>query len=200
MARDKDSTLGKSSDAFLSIDVKKEACPLGVAPTSSTTLTMALGDAIAICLMKKRGFEKEDFASFHPGGSLGKKLFVKLKDVMQTKNLPIVSENISLKDAITVMSEGRLGNVLISRDNILVAILSDGDLRRAMMREDFSLDKKAYEYATKTPKTITDEDILASDALKYIEENKVQLLVITDEDKIIKGVVHIHTLVEMGIK
>jgi len=200
MARDKNSTLGNSSDAFLSIDVKKEACPLGVAPTSSTTLTMALGDALAVCLMKKRGFEKEDFASFHPGGSLGKKLFIKLKDVMQTKNLPIVSENISLKDAITVMSEARLGNVLIARDNILVAILSDGDLRRAMMREDFALDKKAYEFATKNPKVITDENILASDALKYIEENKVQLLVITDKNKAIKGVVHIHTLVEMGIK
>ncbi len=200
MARSKNSTLGKNSDAFLSIDVKKEACPLGVAPTSSTTLTMALGDALAVCLMKKRGFKKEDFASFHPGGSLGKKLFVKLKDIMQTSNLPIVDSLTTLKDAISVMSEGKLGNVLIAKDNKLIGLLSDGDLRRAMMREDFSLEKNILEYATLSPKYIDDENLLASDALKLIEQNKVQLLVITDKQKNIKGVVHIHTLVEMGIK
>ena len=200
MARSKDSTLGKNADAFLSIDVKKEACPLGVAPTSSTTLTMALGDALAVCLMKKRGFKKEDFASFHPGGSLGKKLFVKLSDVMQTKNLPIVNKQTTLKDAISIMSEGRLGNVLIVDDGKLVAILSDGDLRRAMMRDDFSLEANILEYASLSPKYIDDENLLASDALKIIEQNKVQLLVITDKQKNIKGVVHIHTLVEMGIK
>ncbi len=200
MARSQDSTLGKNSDAFLSIDVKKEACPLGVAPTSSTTLTMALGDALAVCLMKKRGFKKEDFASFHPGGSLGKKLFVKLSDVMQTSNLPIVDSSTILKDAISIMSEGRLGNVLVADNNKLVAILSDGDLRRAMMRDDFSLEATVLEYATISPKYIDDENLLASDALNLIEQNKVQLLVITDKQKNIKGVVHIHTLVEMGIK
>ena len=200
MARDKNSTLAKNADAFININVTKEACPLGVAPTSSTTLTMALGDALAVCLMKKRGFEKEDFASFHPGGSLGKKLFVKLKDIMQKDNLPIIDTKVKLKDAIVIMSQGRLGNIMITQENKLVGILSDGDLRRAMLQKDFSLEKEAYFYANKSPKIIDDEEILASQALQIIEKNKVQLLVITDKNKHIKGVIHLHTLVEMGIK
>ncbi len=104
MAKDKNSTLGRYSDVFVSIMIDKEACPLGVAPTSSTTLTMALGDALAVCLMKKKDFQKEDFASFHPGGSLGKQLFIKIKDIMRDKDLPIVSADTALKDAIVVMS------------------------------------------------------------------------------------------------
>ncbi len=200
MARSKNSTLGRYADAYLSIDIEKEACPLGVAPTSSTTLTLALGDALAVCLMKKQKFQKEDFASFHPGGSLGKQLFIKLKDIMQTSNLPTISKDTTLKDAVVVMSEGMLGNVMIEEDGKLAGVLSDGDLRRAMLKEDFSLENKAYKYATQNPKYIDNQEMLASDAIKIIEENKMQLLVITDKEKNIKGVVHLHTLVEMGIK
>ncbi len=201
MAKDKNSTLGRYSDSFLSIMIDKEACPLGVAPTSSTTLTMALGDALAVCLMKKRDFQKEDFASFHPGGSLGKQLFIKIKDIMRDKNLPIVSADTKLKDAIVVMSEGRLGNVLIAdNEGKLEGVLSDGDLRRALMQEGFSLENSVFKYATLSPRFLTDENILASDAINIIEENKLQHLVITDKNKIIKGVLHIHDLVEAGIK
>ena len=200
MAKSKETTLGRYADVLIPIQVTKEACPLGVAPTSSTTLTMALGDALAVCMMQKRGFKKEDFASFHPGGSLGKMLFVKIKDLMRTENLPVVTPQTPLKDTIVVMSEGRLGNVLLAEEGKLVGVLSDGDLRRALMKEDFSLDAKAEIYATKTPKYITDEDMLASDALKIIEENKLQHLVITDDQKKIKGILHIHDLVEAGIK
>ena len=200
MAKDKNSTLGRYADVFLPIVVEKEACPLGVAPTSSTTLTMALGDALAICLMEYRGFEKEDFASFHPGGSLGKMLFVKIKDIMRVKELPIVSPKTTLKEAIVIMSEGRLGNVLIAQNGILEGVLSDGDLRRALLRDDFSMDADSIRYASSNPKYITDENMLASDALKLIEEYKMQHLVVTDEDKKIKGVLHIHDLVEAGIK
>ena len=200
MAKDKNSTLGKYSDLFLPIAVTKEACPLNIAPTTSTTITMALGDALAVCMMRRRDFKKEDFASFHPGGSLGKMLFVKIKDIMRSKNLPIINQHTPLKDAIVVMSEGRLGNVLISEDNKLLGVLSDGDLRRALMRDDFSLESEALKYATKDPKYITDEDMLASEAIKIIEEQKLQHLVITDKDKFIKGVLHIHDLVEAGIK
>ena len=200
MARDKNSTLGSYGDAFISIDVSKEACPLGVAPTSSTTLTLALGDALAVCLMKKREFKKEDFASFHPGGSLGRKLFIKLKDIMQTNNLPIVTKDTILKDAIVTMSEHRLGNILITDNKKLLGLLSDGDLRRAMLNDDFSLEKTAFEYATKSPKCIDDKEMLASDAIKFLEDNKLQILLITDKEKNIEGVVHIHTLIEMGIK
>lgn len=201
MAKDENSTLGRYSDIFLSIMIEKEACPLGVAPTSSTTLTMALGDALAVCLMKKKNFQKEDFASFHPGGSLGKQLFVKIKDIMRDKNLPIVSSDTKLQDAIVVMSEGRLGNVLIAdKEGRLEGVLSDGDLRRALMEEGFSLENPVMAYATRTPRFITDENILASDAINIVEEHKLQHLVVTDKNKIIKGVLHIHDLVEAGIK
>jgi len=151
-------------------------------------------------LMKKRGFQKEDFASFHPGGSLGKQLFVKLQDIMKQTNLPIVDENVSLKDGIVKMNDGRLGTLLFAKDGKLLGLLSDGDLRRAMLEDNFSLENKAFKYANKQPKFVDDELMLASDAIKLIEENKMQLLVITDKNRLIKGVVHLHDLVEMGIK
>ncbi len=200
MAKNENTTLGRYADVLIPIEVTREACPLGVAPTSSTTLTMALGDALAVCMMEKRGFKKEDFASFHPGGSLGKMLFVKIKDLMRTENLPVVSPDTPLKETIVVMSEGRLGNVLIAEEGKLAGVLSDGDLRRALMQDDFSLDAKAETYATKTPRYVTDEEMLASDALRMIEQNKLQHLVVTDEEKRIKGILHIHDLIEAGIK
>lgn len=201
MARDKNSTLGRYSDLFIPLHVSKEACPLNAAPTSSTTLTLALGDALAVCLMRERGFKKEDFASFHPGGSLGKKLFVKVKDMMKSKNLPSVHVNTPLKDAIVVMSEGRLGNVLlIDDDGKLQGVLSDGDLRRALLRKDFSLENESIKYSTKNPKVLTNENMLASDALSFIEKHKIQLVIVTDENTKPLGVLHIHDLVEAGIK
>lgn len=201
MAKDKSSTLGRYSDLFIPIFVEKEACPLNAAPTSSTTLTLALGDALAVCLMKRRDFKHEDFASFHPGGSLGKRLFVKVKDMARVKNLPITNINTPLKDAIITMSEGRLGNVLLVDDEgKLQAILSDGDLRRALLKEDFLLTNKSITYATKNPKTLTDKNMLASDALHFIEKYKIQLLVLVDNDSKPIGVLHIHDLIEAGIK
>ena len=198
---DPSSTLGRYADVILSIVVDKEACPLGVAPTTSTTLTMAMGDALSVVLMKKRGFREEDFASFHPGGSLGKRLFVKIKDLMRQDNLPIIKEATPLQEAIVVMSEGKLGNVLIvDSSNRLIAILSDGDLRRALMRDDFDLSHKALDYATKEPKSYKNSELLASEALEIIEENRIQLLIITDEIGRVDGILHIHDLVTAGIK
>ena len=199
MARDKFSTLGKFSDAFVKLDVSKEACPLDAAPTSSTTLTLALGDALAVCLMEKRGFKKEDFANFHPGGSLGKRLFLKVKDVMRSENLPIVRWNASLKQAIDTMTHGKLGTVLIvDKDGVLDAILSDGDLRRALMREDFDLNDAAIKYATLKPKELNDKEMLAIDALALIERYKIQLLAIV-ENGVPVGVLHIHDLANLGL-
>lgn len=199
MARDKFSTLGKFSDAFVKLDVSKEACPLDAAPTSSTTLTLALGDALAVCLMQKRGFKKEDFANFHPGGSLGKRLFLKVKDVMRSENLPIVRWNASLKQAIDTMTHGKLGTVLIvDKDGVLDAILSDGDLRRALMREDFDLNDVAIKYATLKPKELNDKEMLAIDALALIERYKIQLLAIV-ENGVPVGVLHIHDLANLGL-
>ncbi len=198
---DIDSTLARYSDSVISIEIEKEACPLGAAPTTSTTLTMAMGDALAVALMNKRGFKEEDFASFHPGGSLGKRLFVKIKDLMRKENLPIVREDTTLKEAIVVMSEGKLGSVLVAdADNRLLALLSDGDLRRALMREDFDISHRALDYASLEPKSYQNSELLASEALEIIEKNLIQLLVITDDEFRIVGILHIHDLVTAGIK
>ena len=201
MARNEKSTLAKYADVFININVEKEGCPLDVAPMSSTTLTMAMGDSLAVCLMKKRDFKKEDFASFHPGGSLGKKLFVKVDDLLRRDNLPVVSRETKLKDAILVMSEGRLGSVIIVDENSkVIALLSDGDLRRALMNDNFSMDCKVEEIATMNPKRLKNKELLASDALQVIEDYRIQLLIVTDENDKLVGVLHIHDLIEAGIK
>lgn len=200
MTKDKNSTLGRYSDLVIDVVVEKEACPLNIAPTSSTTLTLALGDALAVCLMKAKNFKKSDFASFHPGGALGKQLFVKVSDLMRVKDLPLISADTKLKDAIVKISEGRLGTVLVTDEqNRLLALVSDGDIRRALLSKEFSLEDSVLKYATLNPKTIEDENILASEALVIIEEMKIQLLVVTDKEKRVKGVLHIHTLIEKGI-
>ena len=201
MARNPESTLAKYADVFINIKVDKEGCPLDAAPMSSTTLTMAMGDALAVCLMRKRDFKKEDFASFHPGGSLGKQLFVKVDDLLRKENLPVVSRETKLKDAILVMSEGRLGSVIIEDENKkVIALLSDGDLRRALMTDNFSMDCKVEDIATMNPKRLKNKELLASDALQVIEDYKIQLLIVTDENDKLVGVLHIHDLIEAGIK
>ncbi|WP_419763567.1 MAG: KpsF/GutQ family sugar-phosphate isomerase [Arcobacter sp.] len=200
MAKTPNSTLANYADIFFDISVTKEACPLDIAPTTSTTLTMAMGDALAVCLMKKRDFQKNDFASFHPGGSLGKKLFIKVSDLIRTENLPLVSRETLLKDAIVKMSEGRLGNVIILDNEKVVGLLSDGDLRRALMNNNFSLECKVEEIATMNPRLLNNKDLLASDALKIVEDYKIQLLVVVDESNKLIGVLHIHDLIEAGIK
>ncbi|RLA68965.1 MAG: KpsF/GutQ family sugar-phosphate isomerase [Epsilonproteobacteria bacterium] len=200
MTKERESTLGRYSDIIIEVNVIKEACPLDVAPTSSTTLTLALGDALAVCLMKARDFKKEDFASFHPGGALGRKLFVKVKDLMRMTDLPIVREDTPIKKAIVAISEGRLGTaLLINQEKKLTGLISDGDIRRALIQPGFSLEAPSRLYATMHPQTITDSSILASDALVLLEERKIQLLVITDDTQHIQGVLHLHTLVEAGI-
>ncbi|WP_456383624.1 KpsF/GutQ family sugar-phosphate isomerase [Hydrogenimonas sp.] len=201
MAGDGKSTLAEYGDVFLSIHVEKEACPLGAAPTSSTTLTLALGDALAVALMKKRNFRAEDFASFHPGGALGKRLFVKIEDLMRRENLPVIGTKTPLKEAVVVMSEGRLGNVLIlDDDGRLAGVLSDGDVRRALMKKDFSIETEAVKYANLSPKTCSNPRMLAAEALEMIENHKIQMLPIVDDEGHVKGVLHLHDLVEAGIK
>ncbi len=200
MTRDRNSTLGKYSDLVIDVVVEKEACPLNIAPTSSTTLTLALGDALAVCLMRARDFQKSDFASFHPGGALGKQLFVKVSDLMMSKDLPIISPKTKVREAIFKISEGKIGTVLLAdKDNKLLALVSDGDIRRALLNENFSIDDEVIKYATQSPMVCDDENMLASEALVMIEKKKIQLLVVTDTDKKIKGVLHIHTLIEKGI-
>lgn len=201
MTANQDSSLARYSDIWLNIQITKEACPLNVAPTSSTTLTMAMGDALAVALMHRRNFSRQDFARLHPGGSLGKRLFVKVADMMRCENLPIVSHETLLKDAIVVMSAGRLGSLVITdSEDKIIGLLSDGDLRRALMQQDFDLNQSVIEYATKDPWTVEGDDMLASEALRLIEEKKVQALIITDKQKRLLGILHLHDLVEAGIQ
>jgi len=201
MSRDSSSTLAKHSDVHIQLNVEQEACPLGVAPTSSTTLTLALGDALAVCLMNKREFKKDDFASFHPGGSLGKQLYVRVQDLMRKDDLPIGSDECSMRLALVKITKGRLGNLLLVDEfGRLTAMVSDGDVRRALMDEDFSLDDKAVKYSNKEPKVISDVSMLASEALSIIETYKIQMLAVVDTSRRVIGVLHIHDLVEAGIK
>lgn len=199
VTRNKFSSLGKFSDFIIKTDILKEACPLGAAPTTSTTLTLAIGDALAISLMKLRKFTANDFANFHPGGSLGKKMYTKVNDIM-VRNLPVVRKDVSLKVAIDMMTHGKLGAVLLTNsDNSLYAILSDGDLRRALMSDEFNKDKQCEIYATKNPKTINNCGMLAVEALKIIEKFKIQLLVVVDNKNCPIGIVHIHDLAKLGL-
>ncbi len=200
MTRDTSSSLGKFSDIIIDISIEREACPLGIAPTTSTTLTLAMGDALAVALMEAREFKKEDFASFHPGGSLGRQLFIKIEDLMQTQNLPVVTADTSIKEAVITMSSGRLGTVFIQdeQENLL-GLVSDGDIRRALMDKSFDIDMPILNIANRNPKSVDNPQMLAVDALALIEEHKIQLLTIVDGEKLI-GVIHLHTLVEAGIK
>lgn len=201
MSGNNNSSLAKFGDYFLSIKIPKEACPINIIPTTSTTLTLAMGDALAICLMKKRNFTKEDFAHFHPGGSLGRNLFMKIKDIMQTDNMPLITQNVDLKYAIEVMTKYRLGNaIFVDENQKILGVLSDGDLRRAMMDKDFNLNSLAFAYCTKNPKIIKNSNLLAIKALELLKDSKIQLLIITDENNIIKGVIHIHMLIQAGFK
>lgn len=200
MTKNKNSSLANFSDKIINLNIVKEACLLGAAPTTSTTLTLALGDALAICLMKMKILKRAILRNFHPGGSLGKKLFLKVGDIMRTNNLPVIGNDVSLKIAIDAMTHGKVGAVLIANKNSeLVAILSDGDLRRALQSSDFDINQKALKYATKTPKTIDDKDMLASKALEMIEKYKIQLLIIVNDKKIPVGILHIHDLANLGL-
>ena len=200
MSKSINSPLGKFCDAHIDISVEKEACAIGVAPTASTTLTLALGDALAVALMELRGFKKEDFARFHPAGSLGKRLYLKAKHFLIPKDkLPIVKPNTPLKEAIVTMSHGMLGHLIIEDNGKLVGIFSDGDLRRSLMSKDFNIDLEISNYMTKEPFFIEDSEILAVDALKLIEEKRIQLLLVASKDKELIGAIHIHDLIEAGI-
>ena len=201
MSRSKDSQLGKFCDAHIDISVAKEACPLGVVPTSSTTLTLALGDALAVALMQIRGFKKSDFARFHPSGSLGKRLYLKAEHFLIPKeNLPIVTAQTPLKEAVVVMSQGKLGHLLVEEQGELVGVFSDGDLRRSILREDFDFNIEIAKFMTTTPFTISDPSILAVDALEIIENKRIQLLIVADEKSEILGAIHIHDLIAAGVE
>ena len=187
------STLAKNATYHLNISVKKEACPLQLAPTSSTTATLVMGDALAVTLMRLREFRESDFAQFHPGGSLGRRLLTRVEDVMRSDKLPIVKKEDSIKELIGVMSHARLGLAIVVKDDSIEGIVTDGDIRRAMESSEesfFSL--KTEELMSSTPKVIEGKAKL-TEAQNLMTEAKVNSLLVVDNNRLI-GVVQIYDL------
>ncbi len=199
-----DSTLAKNSDVVINVGVAEEACPLGLAPTASTTATLAMGDALAVVLLEQRGFREEDFACFHPGGALGKKLLLRVRDLMHTGDaVPIVSEETVIKDAIYEISSKKMGiTAVLNNEGRLVGVISDGDLRRWMEKTEKTgenlLSKKARDIMTRKPK-IANKDSLAAEAVAVMEKNSITCLIVSDHDARPEGVIHLHDLLKAGV-
>ena len=193
MSGNNQSTLAKQADAFLNIFVEKEACPLQLAPMSSTTATLAMGDAIAAALMKIRKFEPKDFALFHPGGSLGRKLLTKVEDLMVSSHLPIVNPQTEFNDLISVMTSGKLGLCIVLEQDKLVGIITDGDLRRALKSNNKPrFDFKAKEIMSTNPK-IVDANSMLSEAEEIMLKHNIKEIVVQKEDKVV-GVIQLYAI------
>ncbi len=200
MTGNMNSTLAKTSDVTLDISVEREACPLGKAPTASTTATLAMGDTLAVCLMEKKGFTKEDFLMFHPSGKLGKGLTYKVRDLMITgEKMPVVSDKESFTSVINTISEYKLGMAMIvDSSGSLSGVLTDGDIRRTIIKYSNATEMSVNEVMTANPKRIT-EDAYAASALNLMEKYSITALAVVDENNIPVGVVHVHDLLRAGV-
>ena len=193
----KDSFLGKQADYVLNAYVEKEACPNNLAPTTSTTAQLVMGDALAICLLELRGFSKKDFAKYHPGGSLGKKLYLRVQDISSVNMKPKVSLNTSIKEVIIEISEKMLGVTAVIENDKIVGIITDGDLRRMLSKVDNVSSLTAKDIMGSNPRSIK-ADALAVDALEIMEANGISQLLVEEDGKY-AGVVHLHDLIKEGI-
>lgn len=200
MTGDPESPLAKESDVVLNVHVNEEACPHHLAPTSSTTATLVMGDALSVVLLQLRNFTPEDFAFLHPGGSLGKRLSLQIKEIMFTGDkIPAVSVDASIKDVILEITSKRLGTTcVIDEQGILKGIITDGDLRRLLERTLEIKNLKASDILTKNPKVMRQE-YLASFALQQMENYKITTLIIIDENHKPIGIVHLHDLINLGL-
>jgi len=201
MTGDLKSNLAKAGDVVLDIAVKEEACPLGLAPTASTTATLAMGDALAVALLEKKGFKEKDFALLHPAGSLGKRL-LKIDELMHTgKDIPLVNINASMKDAILEITAKRLGiTAVLDKNNCLVGVITDGDLRRALGKGGDILNKEIKNVMTRNPKKI-EKGAFAESALKVMEDYSITTLFVykgKSRDKV-AGVIHLHDLLKARV-
>ncbi|MHB8483308.1 MAG: KpsF/GutQ family sugar-phosphate isomerase [Nitrospiria bacterium] len=194
------STLARESDVALDVSVQEEAGAMGIVPTASTTAALAMGDALAVTLFELRGIKEEDFAFFHPGGSLGRRLLLRVKEVMhQTSQIPIVTEESSLKEALFEMTRKKMGMTTVTgRQGKLTGVITDGDLRRLLEKEEKIFEKLAKEVMTKNPKFIGETE-LAAKAVQVMETYSITVLPVMDEDKNLVGVVHLHDLLKMGV-
>lgn len=196
-----ESTLSKAADVTLDVSVKEEACPLGIVPTASTTATMAMGDALAVALLIKKGLKEQDFALFHPGGSIGKKFFIKVKDLMHTGDeIPKVTIGTPMSKTVIEMSSKRLGHTIVLDDNgRITGVITDGDLRRGIEKWGGKLfEMTAGEVMTKSPKTVSEEE-LAAKALSIMESCSITALVVPDKDGRAVGIIHLHDILRQGI-
>ncbi|WP_139002172.1 KpsF/GutQ family sugar-phosphate isomerase [Hyunsoonleella aestuarii] len=193
----KDSFLGLNADYVLNTYVEKEACPNNLAPTTSTTAQLVMGDALAVCLLELRGFSSNDFAKYHPGGALGKKLYLRVQDISSANEKPEVSSNTGIKEVIIEISEKMLGVTAVIENDKVIGIITDGDLRRMLSKsDDFTL-LTAKDIMSKNPKLI-DAEAMAVDALEVMETNGISQLLVEDNGKY-AGVVHLHDLIKEGI-
>ncbi|HDZ5082079.1 TPA: KpsF/GutQ family sugar-phosphate isomerase [Campylobacter jejuni] len=193
MCGKENSTLVKQGDVFLNIAVEKEACPLQLAPMSSTTATLVMGDALAAALMKVRNFKPDDFALFHPGGSLGRKLLTKVKDLMVANNLPIVHPDTEFNDLVDVMTSGKLGLCVVLENEKLVGIITDGDLRRALKTNDKPrFDFKTKEIMSTNPKVV-DADAMASEAEEIMLKHKIKEIIVGKEERVV-GIIQLYAI------
>lgn len=201
LAGNQNSTLGKSADIYFDISVEKEACPLGKAPTASTTATLAMGDALAICLLKNRGFSTEDFLLYHPSGALGKGVIYMVKDLMlkETSQLPIAHEDDTFLETVDLISKKKLGCALIvNSQGKLTGLLTDGDIRRILLRYPDVSVLSTKSVMTVNPKTISGED-MATKALAFMEKYSITSLAVCDENNIPVGIIHIHDILKAGV-
>jgi arabinose-5-phosphate isomerase len=197
MTANETSFLATNSDYVLHAYIDDEACPNGLAPTNSTTAQLVLGDAIAICLMKLRNFTPDDFAKYHPGGALGKKLLLRVKDMLDTTHAPQVNPDASIKKVIMEISEKRLGVTAVVAHNKVIGIITDGDIRRMLNDRDQFTDLVAQDIMTKNPKHISSQ-LHVSEALDILENNKITQLVVIDNEEY-KGILHLHDILKEGI-
>ena len=195
---DTNSFLATNSDFVLNSSVEKEACPNNLAPTTSTTAQLVIGDAIAVTLLKLRGFDSKDFAKYHPGGSLGKKLYLRVKDLIDTKNKPVINLNANISLVIVEMSEKMLGAVVVLNNlNKIIGIITDGDLRRQLVKSLNISQIKAEEIMTKNPLVIN-YNMMAIDALKLMKSKKISHLIVEENNKYY-GIIHIQNIIKEGI-
>lgn len=198
MVSNADSFLGKQSDYVLKSTVDKEACPNNLAPTNSTTAQLVIGDALAVCLLEYRGFSSEDFAKFHPGGALGKKLYMRVNDLYKNNEVPKVTENENVKNVIIEISSKRLGaTVVLDKSDKVLGIVTDGDIRRMLQKYDSFENLTAKDIMSKNPKTVN-KDELAINAFHLMENNNITQLIVTQKDRYI-GMVHLHDILREGI-
>ncbi|QXP67514.1 SIS domain-containing protein [Polaribacter sp. AHE13PA] len=193
-----DSYLGEHADFTLNAYVEKEACPNNLAPTTSTTAQLVLGDALAVCLLDLRGFTSKDFAKYHPGGALGKRLYLRVADLVEKNQVPAVNETDSIAKVIVEISEKRLGVTAVLNKEKLTGIITDGDIRRMLSKSTQISQITAKDIMGKNPKTIL-EDAMAVDALTLMEKNSITQMLVVDHKNKYVGVVHLHDLIKEGI-